>query len=345
MNPVNVAVVGATGYSGEELIRLLVRHPGIKLTCLTSRSNAGQRLDAVYPRFGAQRFSSLKFTASDVAAIVESKAQIAFLALPHGAAAEFAKPLLDAGLRVIDLSADFRLRNAKVYQDFYGHVHPAPELLAEAVYGMPELYREQIRSAKLVASPGCYPTSIILPLVPLLKKKLLDPRSIAVTSLSGVSGAGRKAELDYLFAECNENARAYGVPKHRHLSEIEQELSAAADEKIVINFTPHLIPLTRGILTTIYAMPNEKISAPEISAAFSEIFENEPFVRLRGEKSFVEIKNVAHTNFVDIAWHHDPRTGRVILLSAEDNLVKGASGQAVQSMNLMCGFPETTALL
>jgi N-acetyl-gamma-glutamyl-phosphate reductase len=281
---------------------------------------------------------------SDADTIAASGAQVAFLALPHGAAAEFAKPLLDAGLRVIDLSADFRLNDAQVYKDFYGHEHPAPELLAQSVYGMPEIYREQIRSARLVASPGCYPTSIILPLHPLLKKKLIDPRSIVVTSLSGVSGAGRKADVDYLFAECNENARAYGVPKHRHLSEIEQELSAAVGEKVVINFTPHLIPLTRGILTTIYAMPDENVSAQEISDAFSDVFADEPFVRLRGDKAFVEIKNVANTNFLDIAWRHDPRTGRIILLSAEDNLVKGAAGQAIQSMNLMCGWPESAAL-
>ena len=344
MTLANIAVVGATGYSGEELIRLLVRHPGIDLVCLTSRTHAGETLECVYPRFQAHKFSELKFVHSDIASILASKAQIAFLALPHGAAAEFAKPLLEAGLRVIDLSADFRIKDESVYRDFYGHAHPAPALLARSIYGMPEIYRDAIRSAKLIASPGCYPTSIILPLYPLVKQRLLDPRSIIVSSMSGVSGAGRKAEIELLYAECNENARAYSVPKHRHLAEIEQELSDAAGEKIVINFTPHLVPLTRGILTTIYATPAAGISAAEISAALMNAYKNEVFIRLQGEKGVAEIKNVAHTNFIDIAWRHDPRTGRVILLSAEDNLVKGAAGQAVQSMNLMCGWPESVAL-
>lgn len=344
MNLVNVAVMGATGYSGEELIRLLMRHPGIELACVTSRAHAGQTIETVYPRFQAHKFSGLKFVHSDVASIVASGSQIAFLALPHGAAAEFAKPLLDAGLRVIDLSADFRIKDADVYHEYYGGAHPAPELLAQSVYGMPEIYRETLRSAQLVASPGCYPTSIILPLVPLVKNRLLDPRSIIVSSMSGVSGAGRKADIDLLFAECNENARAYSVPKHRHLAEIEQELGRAAGEQVVINFTPHLVPLTRGILTTIYAAPTAGVAPAEISAALMDAYEDEPFVRLRGETGVAEIKNVANTNFIDIAWRHDPRTDRVILLSAEDNLVKGAAGQAVQSMNVMCGWPETTAL-
>lgn len=344
MNLVNVAVVGATGYSGEELIRLLVRHPGVELVCLTSRTHAGETLETVYPRFQAHKFSDLRFSHSDAASILATKPQIAFLALPHGAAAEFAKPLLDAGLRVIDLSADFRIKDAEVYRYYYGHAHPAPALLAQSVYGMPEIYREEIRRARLVASAGCYPTSILLPLFPLVKQRLLDPRSIIVSSMSGVSGAGRKADIALLYAECNENARAYGVPKHRHLAEIEQELSGAAGEKIVINFTPHLVSITRGILTTIFASPAPGISPAEITAALIDAYKNEVFIRLQGEKGTAEIKNVAHTNFLDIAWRHDPRTGRVILFSAEDNLVKGAAGQAVQSMNLMCGWPETVAL-
>lgn len=344
MNLVKAAVVGATGYSGEELIRILARHPGVSLACVTSRTHAGQTVEVVYPRFQAGKFARLEFTHSDVASIVASGARVAFLALPHGAAAEFAKPLLEAGLRVIDLSADFRIKDAEVYREYYGHAHPAPELLAWSVYGMPEIYREAIRGAELIASPGCYPTSVILPLFPLFKNRLLDPRSVIVSSMSGVSGAGRKADIDLLFAECNENARAYSVPKHRHLGEIEQELGGAAGGGVVINFTPHLVPLTRGILTTIHATPAPGVAPEEISAALMETYKSEPFIRLRGEKGAAEIKNVAHTNFLDIAWRHDPRTGRVILLSAEDNLVKGASGQAVQSMNLMCGWPEETAL-
>ena len=344
MNLENIAVVGASGYSGEELIRLLVRHPGVAQLSVTSRQHAGKPLEAVYPRFRGLKFSQVQFIESDPDTIVGSGAKIVFLALPHGLAAEFARPLLAAGLRVIDLSADFRIRDTAVYADFYGEPHPAPDLLSQSVYGMPELYRDRIRSAQLVASPGCYPTSIILPLVPLLKKRLLDPASLVINSLSGVTGAGRNAQIDYLYAECNENARAYGLPRHRHLSEIEQELSHAAGEKVTVSFAPHLVPLNRGILTTIHSMPSPGVGPDDISAAMEEAYGNEGFVRLLGVKALPEIKNVVYTNFIDIGWRHDPRTGRVILASAEDNLVKGAAGQAVQSLNIMCGWPETWAL-
>jgi len=340
-----IAVVGATGYSGEELIRLLQRHSGTDLVCVTSRQYAGKPLGAVYPKFQGQKYSTLEFSPSDAKSIVDSGARFVFLALPHGLAAEFAKPLLGAGLRVIDLSADFRLKDKVVYKEFYGHDHPAPELLAQSVYGMPELYRKEIAGAQLVASPGCYPTSIILPLAPLLKAKLIDPKSIVVSSMSGVSGAGRKVDVDYLFVECNESVRPYGVPGHRHLSEIEQELGNAGGEKITINFTPHLIPVNRGILTTIYASPANGATPQAVSQALRQSYKGEPFVRLLDDAQYPDIKNVAYTNFIDIAWRHDPRTQRVILMSAEDNLVKGASGQAIQSLNLMCGLSETTGLL
>jgi N-acetyl-gamma-glutamyl-phosphate reductase len=344
MNLVKVAIAGATGYSGEELIRLLIRHPGIELGCVTSRANAGQRLREIFPRFQAHKYSELPFSASEPDAIVASGAQAAFLALPHGAAAPFAQALLAAGVRVIDLSADFRLKDPAVYRDFYGHDHPAPALLKESVYGIPELYREQLRAARLVASAGCYPTSVILPLHPLLKKRLIDPASIVVTSLSGVSGAGRNVAAEYLYAECNENARPYGVPKHRHLGEIEQELSFAADEPVVINFTPHLIPVTRGIITTIYAMPRPGVAPEAINGAIEAAYDREVFIRLQGATGSVQLKNVVYSNFLDIAWRHDPRTGRVILMSAEDNLVKGAAGQAVQNLNVMFGMAESTGL-
>jgi N-acetyl-gamma-glutamyl-phosphate reductase len=268
-------------------------------------------------------------------------------------AAEFAVPLSNAGVRVIDLSADFRLRSTDTYKDFYTHDHPAPELLAKAIYGSPELYRDKIKDAVLIASPGCYPTSILLPLVPLVRAKLIKPDSIIANSLSGVSGAGRKAELDYLFVECNESVRPYGVPKHRHLSEIEQELSFAAREPVVIQFTPHLVPVNRGILTTTYAAPAKHFNnAGEMSALTAQVEEcyraayaNEPFVRLLEGKALPDTKNVVGTNMIEIAWRIDARTGRLILMSAEDNIVKGASGQAVHSLNIMCGFPETAGLL
>jgi N-acetyl-gamma-glutamyl-phosphate reductase len=344
MKLINVAIAGGTGYSGEELIRLLIRHPGIELACVTSRGNAGQRLEEVFPRFQGHTYSELKFSGSNPGEIIASDAQVAFLALPHGAAAPFAQALLEAGVRVIDLSADFRIKDAAVYREFYGQEHPAPELLRESVYGIPELYREQLRTAQLVASAGCYPTSVILPLHPLLAARLIDPESIVVTSMSGVSGAGKNISAEYLYVECNENARPYGVPKHRHLAEIEQELSVAAGEPVVINFAPHLIPVTRGILTTIHAMPRAGVAPEAISEALESAYGEEIFIRLQGEKGNVELKNVVHSNFLDIAWRHDPRTGRVILMSAEDNLVKGAAGQAVQNLNVMCGWAEPTGL-
>ena len=343
-----VAIVGASGYSGEELVRLLLSHPHAELGAVTSRQYAGQTLAQVFPKFAHHpRAKTLRFS-EPKAELLAKQAQIVFLALPHGVAAEFAVPLLQLGCQVIDLSADFRVKSAAVYKDFYAHDHPAPELLAEAVYGLPEVYRDQIKQASLVASPGCYPTSILLPTLPLLKAGLVQPTSIIADSLSGVSGAGRKAELDYLFVECNESVRPYGIPKHRHLSEIEQELSIAAGTQITIQFTPHLIPVNRGILTTLYLIPadnNASSLTNRLTACYQAAYANEPFVRLLEGKALPDTKNVVGTNVIEIAWRHDPRTGRLIVMSAEDNLVKGASGQAVQSMNLMCGFPETAGLV
>ena len=339
-----IAVVGASGYSGEELLRLLIRHPGVELTAVTSRQLAGQTVAQVFPKFAGMRYADLPFIESDMAKIVASGARVVFLALPHGVATEFARPLVAAGLRVIDLSADFRIKDVAVYREFYGEEHHAPELAAMSVYGLPEIYREQIKTAQLVASPGCYPTSIILPLHPLLKRGLIKPHTIVVNSLSGVSGAGRNAKTDYLYVECNESVRAYSVPKHRHLAEIEQELSLASGEKITISFTPHLVPVNRGIHTTIHCAPAEGIEPWHLANAFAETYGREPFIRLLGEQGLPDTKNVVLTNFVDIAWRHDARTGRFVLLSAEDNLTKGAAGQAVQSLNLICGLPETTGL-
>jgi N-acetyl-gamma-glutamyl-phosphate reductase len=345
----NVAIVGASGYSGEELVRLLLSHPHAELTAVTSRQYAGQTLAQVYPKFAHHpRARTLRFS-EPKAELLARQAQIVFLALPHGVAAEFAVPLLQLGCQVIDLSADFRVKSTAVYKDFYAHDHPAPELLGQAVYGLPEIYRAQIKQASLVASPGCYPTSILLPTVPLLKAGLVQPTGIIADSLSGVSGAGRKAELDYLFVECNESVRPYGIPKHRHLSEIEQELSLAAGTQVTIQFTPHLIPVNRGILTTLYLQPATLNPQPstldQVTACYQAVYAKEPFVRLLEGKALPDTKNVVGTNVIEIAWRHDPRTGRLIVMSAEDNLVKGASGQAVQSMNLMCGFPETAGLI
>ncbi len=347
------AIVGASGYSGEELVRLLLAHPRAELSAITSRQYAGQTLAEVFPRFAHYpRAQGLRFSEPDPKALAE-QAEIIFLALPHGVAAEITVPLLQAGRRVVDLSADFRLKSATVYEEYYGHSHPAPELLAESVYGLPEVYRREIAGARLVASPGCYPTSILLPLLPLLQAKLINPDQIIADSLSGVSGAGRKAETDYLFVECHESMRPYGVPKHRHLSETEQELSVAAGRPLTIQFTPHLIPINRGMLTTLYLSPAMSFSGTgslaaindQIAARFRDAYGREPFVRLLTGKALPDTKHVTGTNVIEIAWRVDSRTGRLIVMSALDNLVKGASGQAVQSFNLMAGFAETEGLI
>ena len=344
MKRIKTAIVGASGYSGMELLRLLLGHPGVELTAVTSRQEAGRALAEVFPRFRGAPGAELAFIEPDPGQIAATGAQVAFLALPHGVAAEIARALLERGLRVIDLSADFRLRDAAVYQEFYGHAHPAADLLAEAVYGLPEIRAEEIKRARLIASPGCYPTSVLLPLLPLLRENLIDTTSIVANSMSGVSGAGRKADVSLLFCECNESARAYGVPKHRHLSEIEQELSLAAGETVVISFIPHLIPVNAGIATTTTVRLREGVAPNAVGAALERAYAGEPFVRLLGKGSCADTKNVTRTNFIDIGWHHDPRTGRVILTSAEDNLGKGAGGQAVQSFNLMFGFSATDGL-
>ncbi len=353
MKTKKVAIVGASGYSGEELVKLLLNHPHAELVAVTSRQNAGQTLAQVFPKFASHpKSKTLRFVEPN-AEVLAKQADVVFLALPHGVAAEYAIPLINAGCIVIDLSADFRLKSADIYKEFYAHDHPAPELLKKSVYGLPEIYREEIKKTLLIASPGCYPTSILLPLIPLLKAGLIKSAGIIADSMSGVSGAGRKAEIDYLFVECNESVRPYGVPKHRHLSEIEEQLSFAAGTKVTIQFTPHLIPVNRGILTTLYLAPEKHFSNAEemaalgekISACYQAAYGNEPFVRVLEGKALPDTKNVVGTNVCEIAWRLDPRTGRLIVMSAEDNLVKGASGQAVQSLNILSGWPETAGLV
>jgi N-acetyl-gamma-glutamyl-phosphate reductase len=353
MKSKRVAIVGASGYSGEVLVQLLLNHPHAELVAVTSRQNAGQTLAQVFPKFASHPKSKTLRFVEPCAELLAKQAEVVFLALPHGVAAEYAVPLIAAGCVVIDLSADFRLKSAEIYKEFYAHDHPAPDLLGKSVYGLPEVYRDEIKASLLIASPGCYPTSILLPLIPLLKAGLIKTAGIIADSLSGVSGAGRKAEVDYLFCECNESVRPYGVPKHRHLSEIEEQLAFAAKTPMTIQFTPHLIPVNRGILTTLYLAPENHFStaaemqalAGKVSGVYAQAYAQEPFVRLLEGKALPDTKNVVGTNVCEIAWRLDPRTGRLIVMSAEDNLVKGASGQAVQSMNIRCGFPETAGLV
>lgn len=344
-NRIKVAIVGASGYSGQELLRLLLMHQNVDLVCVTSRQSAGQKLTEVFPRFRGGEGDELVFVEPVIDAIAASGAECAFLALPHGVAVEFGEGLVEKGLRIIDLSADFRLEDAEVYQEHYGKAHPSPELMKEAVYGLPEIYAEQIRDARLVASPGCYPTSILLPLIPLLKEGLIDPTAISVASMSGASGAGKKADVSLLFAEVNESVRAYGAPKHRHLSEIEQELSHAADQSVQISFVPHLMPVTAGIASTIFTRLNEGVAGEQINEVLESAYRESTFVRLRGEGGFPDTKNVSGTNFIDIGWVVDNRTQSLMLMSAEDNLGKGASSQAIQSFNLMFGMQENASLM
>ena len=338
-----VAIVGASGYSGEELCALLDRHPSAEVTAVFSRQHQGKTIGEVMPRFSGLKIFPLVFTEADPAKVASCDAGVVFLALPHGVAAEYAVAALKAGKVVIDLSADFRLREAAVYADYYGGEHPAPELLRDAIYAIPELSREAISKSPLIACAGCYPTSIQLPLIPLLKAALLNPEGIVASSASGVSGAGKKAAVNYLYAECNENMRAYGLPRHRHLAEIEQGLSAAAGSKVVMTFIPHLAPMNRGIHTTIVVTPAAGRIAAELKKALLAAYGSDPFVRIR--EVAPETKHVSGTNFCDIALYDEPRTGRVVILSVIDNLVKGAAGQAVQCFNIRAGLPETEGMM
>lgn len=337
----NVAIVGASGYTGLELIRILHCHPEVAITCLTSELSAGKRISDVFPTLRG-RCDVVLENLEPVR--VAEKADIVFTALPHKAAMEVVPTFLKLGKKVIDLSADYRLSDPAVYGEWYEpHLNPAN--LKKAVYGLPEIRRNKIKSAKLVANPGCYPTSIVLGLAPLLRKGLLDVSSIIADSASGVTGAGRSAKVESLYCEVNEGYKAYGVGGvHRHTPEIEQELSLIAGEQLKITFTPHLVPMDRGILSTIYGTPNKSVTNEVLAKLYREFYDGEPFVRVLTNGNLPSTAFVRGSNFCDIAPLVDGRTGRIIVVSAIDNLVKGASGQAVQNMNLVCGFPETMGL-
>lgn len=336
-----VAVVGASGYTGVELLRILHGHPEVAVTCVTSEQSAGRRISDLFPTLRDRCDMVLEHL--EPVRIAE-RADVVFTALPHKAAMEVVPTFLRLGKKVVDLSADYRLRDASEYAAWY-EPHMNPELLAHAVYGSPELRRDVIAEADLVANPGCYPTSIILGLAPLLWKRLVDTSLIIADSKSGVSGAGRSAKVDSLYCEVNEGFKAYGVGGvHRHIPEIEQELSLLAGEGVKVSFTPHLVPMDRGILSTIYLQPATDITTAALVELYTEFYHGEPFVRVLPEGSFPSTAFVRGSNFCDIGLTVDRRTGRIVVVSAIDNLVKGASGQAVQNMNLVCGFPETMGL-
>ncbi|MHB1126627.1 MAG: N-acetyl-gamma-glutamyl-phosphate reductase [Bacillota bacterium] len=339
---INISILGATGYTGVELVRLLAGHPQAKLVALTSQNYVGEPMADVYPSM--IQFTDIICEEEDIDRVVEIS-DVIFVALPHGHAVPIAEKALSRGVRVIDLGADFRFRNGLTYEQWYGLRHNAPQLLPQAVYGLPEMHRSEIVGSRLVANPGCYPTSAILGLAPLLKAGLVEIDSLIIDSKSGVSGAGRKQAIESLFVECNENIHAYGVANHRHTPEIEQELSLLAGCQVNISFTPHLMPITRGILSTIYARRTRQITAGEIWEIYREFYAGETFVRLLPQGKWPHTRWVYGSNFCDLGCTVDERTGRIIIVSAIDNLVKGASGQAIQNMNLLFGLPEETGLM
>ena len=341
-----VGIVGASGYTGEELVRVLAQHPKVLLAAVCSRSLAGKSVVDELPRLRGLVDASLKFSASSPAECAASDVAVWFLALPHGVAAEYAAPLVAAGKQVLDLSADFRLKNLDNYKKYYGHDHPAPALATQARYVIPELQVDaNWKSAKLIACPGCYPTSIQVPIVPLLRAGLVkpEPGRLIINSYSGVSGAGKKADVNYLFCEREGSVKAYGIPGHRHIAEIEEAFSTAAGQPVVIQFNPHLAPMHRGIATTI-VVPAPGVTAAQVESCWQKIYADKPFVSILKSGDFPDTAHVAHTNRVSISVVADTRTGNLIITSVIDNLLKGAGGQAVQALNLMMGWPETTGL-
>jgi len=337
---IRVGIVGATGYTGVELLRLLLHHPRVEVTALTSQKYAGVPIDQVFPSL--MKDLDLKCEELSVEQISE-KTDFLFTAVPHKTAMEIVPKFYRLGKRIVDLSADFRLKDATIYEKWY-QKHTAVDLLSESVYGLPELHREKIRNAKIVGNPGCYPTGALVGLIPLVKKGMISVENIVIDSKSGVTGAGRDVVLESLFCEVNEGVKAYKIFAHRHTPEIDQELSLLARKEIRVTFVPHLIPMDRGILSTLYVRLTKKMKTEELLDVFHDFYRGEPFVRIYSKEKFPNTKNVRGSNFCDIAVAVSEPDGRAVVVTAIDNLVKGASGEAVQNMNIMLGYPETMGL-
>ncbi len=336
-----VAICGGSGYAGAELLRILASHPQVKITVVTSEKSAGKRVSDLFPHL--HRYENLIYEPLDREKII-SGADLFFMALPHAASQVAVDFFVSQGKKVIDLSADFRLKDARIYEEWYKVPHMFPGTLKKAVYGLPELYRKKIAKASLVANPGCYPTGAIIGLTPAIKKGLIKPDSIVIDSKSGASGAGRQSEVSFSYCEVNEGFKAYSVASHRHTPEIEQELSAVAGKGIRVNFTPHLVPMDRGLLTTIYAKLAKGMEGKDVHAIYRAAYGKEPFTKVLEIGKFPNVKNVRCTNLCELGVTVNKRTGALIVVAAIDNLVKGAAGQAVHNMNIMMGFDETEAL-
>lgn len=345
---VKIGILGASGYTGAELLRLLAQHPKAEISVLTADRSAGKSIGAIYPQFSFGQFSSSlpKLVRNGDVSDWASEADVVFCCLPHATTQKIIASLpLNDGLRVVDLSADFRLRDINVYEKWYGCEHQAVHLQEEAVYGITELFRDQVRNARLVANPGCYPTTAQLPLIPLLAEKLISPHDIIIDAKSGTSGAGRSAKVQTLFCEVTDGINAYGVASHRHLPEIEQGLSEAFGQKVQVTFTPHLMPMSRGILETIYVKLADGVTATHLRQCLQSRFQDEPFVHVLGDGAAPpQTRHVRGSNNCVISVVDDIIEGRAIIISVLDNVVKGASGQAIQNMNVMMGFPEEMGL-
>ena len=355
MQKLKVSIIGATGYAGKELVKILINHQKVELVYLISSSYAGKNIAEIFPEFLNKLDKKLINLNLDA---VSQDSDMVFTALPHTVSMDVVPELLKKGVKVIDLSADYRIKDPAVYKEWYKkeHNHISENLLSEAVYGLPEIYLDKIKDAPLVANPGCYPTSIILGIAPLLKFKLVDPQGIIIDSKSGATGAGRKLSSGLHFSECNENFKAYKVVKHNHIPEVEQELSSiyfgGDDNKqtqqgaeIKVCFTPHLLPINKGILSTCYLNLNSPKEEEEVLEIYQKYYQKAPFVRIFEPPNLPEIKFVAGTNYCDIGFSIDKRVNKIKIISVIDNLLKGAAGQAVQNMNIMSGFPETCGLV